>query len=564
MYPQRTQPPAGRRFNFDKTTTSEKTIALGVPVNGAPRMTILLPDDVSLLYQDVNYLVSYIFRLEKKCPYWVNLDDPTKIKRVVLLSLPGMCKDLCDQLECPPVPLEIPSFSARLKGNLRQGSAQFFQEILLRRDRERSRPDTPEGLSDDLGEEATLVERAAEHLMTNKQLRLNDYTLPPYDMDESDWPKGWRKTEPRPEHLQNASVTHRIVAIDCEMILTTAGYELARCSVIDFDENVLFDELVKPRNEVKDYLSQYSGITEEMLENVTMRIEECQDILLQKFLFSDTVIVGHSLENDFDAMKLFHTKVADTSVLYPHPVPGRKSALKNLARKWCNFDIQSNKQTPSDVIGHDSFDDAVAALRLFKRKLAHGESFGVGMILANLLAAVGSTTGRPAVAVGTSSHLQLSAMRCNNPDIIPLKANDDDEIERLTCQKLQAASSNPPTSSWSLMSVQFNSLSDTLAAEWMEHKATNQDEETSNTARFLDFVAKSYDKSGISKTVQQETKRLKQRVGAILDVTPPNTLVIVNTGGPYFPENLQEQSIAEEHAEWLREGTTHFVMVGLQ
>jgi RNA exonuclease 1 len=65
-----------------------------------------------------------------------------------------------------------------------------------------------------------------------------------------------------------------IAAIDCEMVETTSGgggssgakqSELARLSVVDASGRVLADVLVKPENVVTDYLTQWSGITAELL-----------------------------------------------------------------------------------------------------------------------------------------------------------------------------------------------------------------------------------------------------------------------------------------------------------
>lgn len=75
---------------------------------------------------------------------------------------------------------------------------------------------------------------------------------------------------------------------------------------------------------------RYSGITEKMLENVTRSLRDVQAVLLTLFN-SKTVLVGHSLESDFKALKLIHDKVVDTSVLYPHKMgPPKKRALKTL------------------------------------------------------------------------------------------------------------------------------------------------------------------------------------------------------------------------------------------
>lgn len=46
---------------------------------------------------------------------------------------------------------------------------------------------------------------------------------------------------------------------------------------------------------------------------------------------SETILIGHSLDSDFKALKLIHDIVVDTSVLYPHKMgPPKKRALKTL------------------------------------------------------------------------------------------------------------------------------------------------------------------------------------------------------------------------------------------
>lgn len=48
------------------------------------------------------------------------------------------------------------------------------------------------------------------------------------------------------------------------------------------------------------------------------------------YINNDTIIVGHSLENDFHALKIIHNLVIDTSILFPKPC-GYKFSLKTLA-----------------------------------------------------------------------------------------------------------------------------------------------------------------------------------------------------------------------------------------
>ena len=167
------------------------------------------------------------------------------------------------------------------------------------------------------------------------------------------------------------------------MVRTSAGPELARVSLIayagddddDDDEksSVVFDELVKPRRRVLDYLTgeemnrfnkqlpslyrakrlrfqrrltkllsnytkppsvclpstflEYSGITPKMLERVDTRIEHIQ-VLLLSTVDEDDILVGHSLENDLRALRVAHANVVDTSVVFRDRTNGRKLGLR--------------------------------------------------------------------------------------------------------------------------------------------------------------------------------------------------------------------------------------------
>lgn len=58
---------------------------------------------------------------------------------------------------------------------------------------------------------------------------------------------------------------------------------------------------------------------------------------------SKTILIGHSLESDFKALKLIHDCVVDTSVLYPHKMgPPMKRALKTLCIEHLKRIIQED------------------------------------------------------------------------------------------------------------------------------------------------------------------------------------------------------------------------------
>lgn len=149
-----------------------------------------------------------------------------------------------------------------------------------------------------------------------------------------------------------------LVAIDCEMCRTTKGVELTRITLVDANENVLIDEFVRPANEIIDYCTQYSGITQDIMDNCTNTLTDIQARVLS-LLPADAILIGHSIENDLQALKLVHFRIIDTTILYPHPKgPPFRSALRFLTSMYLNRTIQTGTN------GHCSVEDAIATLQL--------------------------------------------------------------------------------------------------------------------------------------------------------------------------------------------------------
>lgn len=176
--------------------------------------------------------------------------------------------------------------------------------------------------------------------------------------------------------------------LDCEMCLAGERSVLTRIAVVDFDENVVYDALVKPAEPITEYLTPFSGITADMLKDVTLTLDGVRRHL-QTLIGQTDYIIGHSLDSDFRALGLTHTRIVDTSVLFPHPygLPNRLS-LKSLAKQYLKQDIQASAH------GHAPAEDALACVRLVKEKLAHGLRFGVplferGAPLTQFLASAG-------------------------------------------------------------------------------------------------------------------------------------------------------------------------------
>ncbi|XP_053360132.1 RNA exonuclease 1 homolog [Clarias gariepinus] len=154
-----------------------------------------------------------------------------------------------------------------------------------------------------------------------------------------------------------------VYALDCEMCYTKQGLELTRVTVINSDLKVIYDTFVKPESKVVDYNTRFSGVTEEDLENATMRLRDVQAVLLNMFS-AETILIGHSLESDLFALKLLHSTVVDTAVVFPHRLGlPFKRALRNVMADHLKRIIQDNAE------GHDSSEDAAACMELMIWKI---------------------------------------------------------------------------------------------------------------------------------------------------------------------------------------------------
>ena len=75
------------------------------------------------------------------------------------------------------------------------------------------------------------------------------------------------------------------------MCETAQGLELTRLTVIDKDHTVLLDTLVKPKNRIINYLTKYSGITEDLLQSVTVSLEQAQ-VAFMRLISKETILIG--------------------------------------------------------------------------------------------------------------------------------------------------------------------------------------------------------------------------------------------------------------------------------
>ena len=113
--------------------------------------------------------------------------------------------------------------------------------------------------------------------------------------------------------------SHRVLALDCEMIYTTQGIELARLSVVNTFREAVLDVIVQVKGSVIDYNTRWSGIESQTYASVNkVSLEEAQNRLIE-LMGPQTALAGHSLENDLKALRIIYTRCIDTCILYLHP-----------------------------------------------------------------------------------------------------------------------------------------------------------------------------------------------------------------------------------------------------
>ncbi|XP_074669734.1 RNA exonuclease 1 homolog [Strix aluco] len=154
-----------------------------------------------------------------------------------------------------------------------------------------------------------------------------------------------------------------VYALNCETCYTTHGLELTRVTVVDAKLQVVYDSFVKPDGKVVDCDKRLSGVTKDDLKNITTSFQSVQAILLNLFS-ADTILIGHSLENDLFALKLIHDRVVDTSVVFPY-----RLGLPHKTELRCLMADYLSRIHQDDGDGHNSRQDAIACMELILWKV---------------------------------------------------------------------------------------------------------------------------------------------------------------------------------------------------
>ncbi|XP_024917523.1 interferon-stimulated 20 kDa exonuclease-like 2 isoform X2 [Cynoglossus semilaevis] len=165
----------------------------------------------------------------------------------------------------------------------------------------------------------------------------------------------------------NGPISTKILALDCEMVgAGPKGHinQLARCTIVSYEGDVVYDKFIRPALPVTDYRTRWSGIRHCDLIKATPYIQARKEILK---LLVGKVVIGHAVQNDFKVLGYGHpgTLTRDTSRC---PLINLKAgfthnqcvSLKRLTKAIFDRDIQTGRK------GHSSVEDARASMELYK------------------------------------------------------------------------------------------------------------------------------------------------------------------------------------------------------
>lgn len=322
------------------------------------------------------------------------------------------------------------------------------------------------------------------------------------------------------DNYKEVTAKSPMFGVDCEMCRTSAGMnELTRISIINENHESIYETLVCPQNKIVDYLTQFSGITPQMMLNVTKTLAQVQNDV-RNILPPDAILVGQSLQSDLMAMRMMHPYVIDTSVIFN--ISGdrrRKSKLQTLASEFLGETIQKNP------LGHDSIEDCSASLKLTKLKLQKGIDFG-DAILANRKKF--NEKDKQINPINEEKDTTINNKMIRNTAVITSNENNSNQYERFINEKLIENGKRIELNDIQIFPNNSNKNAVRKTCEVVLNHTL--------TITHLNIYDKMLEESKINKSI----KKIDQWISNIWQCIAPNGLLIVIFGS----ENVSASGVA--------------------
>lgn len=171
--------------------------------------------------------------------------------------------------------------------------------------------------------------------------------------------KNWKKPTP-------GTKGKLVLGLDCEMVYAKDDTNaLARVTIVDVSKELLNLYVRRDKETVLDFRTHISGVEAPQLleENGALPFDDVQQQVLA-LISPETILVGHALQNDLKALKICHTKVVDTALLFR--VQGKNDWQKHKLRSLVSLmkSKVATLQSFNPESAHDSRQDAEWALQL--------------------------------------------------------------------------------------------------------------------------------------------------------------------------------------------------------